>query len=267
MPPPRLYKTEAIVLRQRRLGEADRILTVFTPAHGKLNVTARGVRKITSRMGGHLQPLTRCMMQLAQGHTMDVVAGCQTMEPFAELREDLPALSRALYMAELVDRFVQERSEAYSIYQLLLAALRRLDQARDGEGRSARLDTGVRFFEMRLLAEAGFRPQLNHCVVCEEAPPPSANFFVPSEGGIACARCVPGAAGPRRLSVDGLKLMRMLQQRPYEDSARVRIPADVAQEVEHHLRSYVVYVLERDINAAAFIERLRRGEPFVPVEA
>ena len=64
MPAPRMYKTEAIILRQRRFGEADRFLTVYTPAHGKMDVKARGVRKTTSRMSGHLQPLTRCVLSL-----------------------------------------------------------------------------------------------------------------------------------------------------------------------------------------------------------
>src|SRR5437867_11439325 len=93
----RLYKTEALVLRQRRLGEADRILTLFTPTYGKMDVKARGVRKTTSRMSGHLQPLTRCMLQMAQGHLSDVVTGSETLESFQPLRADLYRLSRALY--------------------------------------------------------------------------------------------------------------------------------------------------------------------------
>ena len=94
MAPPRLYKTEAIVLRQRKLGEADRILTLHTPAHGKLDAKAKGVRKTTSRMSGHLQPLNRCMVQLARGRTMEVIAGCETLESFQRLRDDLDRLQR-----------------------------------------------------------------------------------------------------------------------------------------------------------------------------
>ena len=67
MPPrARLYKTEAIILRWRKLGEADRILTLFTPAFGKMEAKAKGVRKTTSRLSGHLQPLNRCQLQLAR---------------------------------------------------------------------------------------------------------------------------------------------------------------------------------------------------------
>src|SRR6266511_3970216 len=159
MPAPRMYKTEAIVLRQRRFGEADRFLTVYTPAHGKMDVKARGVRKTTSRMSGHLQPLTRCMLQLAQGHLSDVVAGCETLESFQPLREDLDRLSHALYAAELIDRFVPERTHSFPTYRLLLETLRRLAGTDD-------LGQTLRFFEMRLVDQCGFRPELESCSGC-----------------------------------------------------------------------------------------------------
>ena len=153
MPAPRMYKTEAVVLRQRRLGEADRILVIYTPAIGKLDVKARGVRKTTSRMSGHLQPLSRCLVQLARGRSgLDVIAGCETLESFQALREDLDRLSRALYAAELADRFLAERVESMATYRLLLDTLRRLQ---DGNA-----DTALRYYEMRLLEQSGFRPEL-----------------------------------------------------------------------------------------------------------
>lgn len=265
MPVPHLYKTEAIVLRQHRLGEADRILTLLTPTFGKLDVKARGVRKTTSRMAGFLQPLTRIAAQMAQSRSgMDVVAGCQSIEGFVALREDLQRLSRGLYVAELVHRFAQERAEGYATYHLLLETLRRLDTLQTAD--DSKLDTALRFFEMRLLDQAGFRPQLDRCVSCEKPLQPAESFFVPGEGGVVCAECAPGAIGLRSLSPEGLKLLRVLQSLPYAELERVRIPFEVLREAEHHLRSYIVYVLERDINAAAFLERLRRGEPFVPIE-
>src|SRR3970040_158639 len=153
MAPPRLYKTEAIVLRQRKLGEADRILTLHTPAYGKLDAKAKSVRKTTSRMSGHLQPLSRVMVQLARGRSsLDVIAGCETLESFQALREDLDRLSRALYAAELADRFLAERVESVTTYRLLLDTLRRLP--------TGGADTALRCYEMRLVEESGFTPEL-----------------------------------------------------------------------------------------------------------
>lgn len=250
---PRLYKTEAIVLRQRKLGEADRILTLFTPAYGKLDAKAKGVRKTTSRMGGHLQPLNRCMVQLARGRTMEVVAGCETLESFQPLRDDLGRLSRALYAAELADRFLPERVENIPTYRLLLDTLRRLQGTAD-------VDLALRHYEMKLLERSGFRPELGRCLGCQQALQPVQNFFSPVAGGTYCASCGAGAAGSRALSVNGLKVLRLLQRASYKEVEGLNLPPALAEEVERHLRSYIVCVLERDVNAAAFVERLRREQ-------
>src|SRR2546422_1504178 len=259
MPAPHLYKTEAIILRQRRLGEADRILTLHTPALGKMEAKAKGVRKPTSLMSGHLQPLTRCLLQLVQGRTADVITGCETMDSFQQLRQDLDRLSRALYVAELTDRLLPEKVTAYTSYRLLLDTLRRLDQADD-------IDVVLRYFEMRLLDQSGFLPQLDACVNCSSPLAPEQNFFVPQAGGTVCRSCVPGLAGPRPLSLNALKVLRLLQRGSYNDVARVKMQPDLAQETEHHLRSFIVTILERDVNSAAFIERLRREDQRQPLE-
>jgi DNA repair protein RecO (recombination protein O) len=249
----RLYKTEAIVLRQRKLAEADRILTIYTPTFGKIDVKARGVRKTTSRMSGHLQPLTRCMLQLAQGHAMDVVTGCETMESFPALHEDLDRLSRAMYAAELIDRFIPEHAPSFPTYRLLLDTLRRLAESESP-------DTVLRFAEMKLLDQSGFRPELEVCVGCGAQLGQEQNFFAPQSGGAACRTCSTDVAGPRVMSLNALKVLRLLQRGSYSDVSRVNVGEDLAVETERHLRSYIVCVLERDVNAAAFIEKLRRQD-------
>jgi len=257
MPPPRVYNTEAIVLRQRKLGEADKIITLYTPNYGKLEAVAKGVRRSKSRLAGHLEVLTYTSAMLAQGRNLDVVTQAQAIEVFAPLREDLHRLSRALYTAELVDRFSPEGAEGYHIFQLLLATLRRL-----AEG--VRADVAVRYFEMQLLHLAGFQPQLHHCLGCQRPLAPVPNCFSPAAGGALCPSCGSGAVSSRPLSVSGLKVMRLLQRGGFGDVLRVRIGPTLAQEVEFHLRAYLIHVLERDVRSTAFIDRLRRegvGEP------
>ena len=163
MTTPRIYKTEAIVLRQRKLGEAGKIVTLYTPNYGKLDAVAKGVRRPKSRLGGHLEVLTHTAVMLAQGRNLDTVTQAQTVESFAGLRADLHRLSRALYAAELVDRFSPEGAESYPVFQLLLATLRRLATARN-------VDTVVRYLEMQLLGVAGFQPQLARCLLFQAFP-------------------------------------------------------------------------------------------------
>ncbi len=253
MPATRLYKTEAVVLRQRKLGEADCIMVLYSPAYGKFEAKARGVRKTTSRLAGHIQPLNRCLLQLAQGHVSDVVTGCQTLDSFRRLREDLERLSRALYAVELLEKMTPEHVPGVPTYRLLVETLERLETAPDSG-----IDIAVRYFEMRLLDLSGFRPEIMVCLACGLPLRPQENFFAPASGGTLCPACAPQALVTRDLSLNALKVLRLLQKGSYREMGGLRMPPDLADEVERHLRSYVVHVLERDLRAAAFVERLRR---------
>ena len=251
MPRPRVYKTAAIVLRQRKLGEADKILTLYTPNYGKLDAVAKGVRRPTSKLAGHVEPLTYSSFLLAQGRELDIVTQAQTIEAFTPLREQLERTGHALYAAELVDRSTPERQEAYPVFRLLLETLRRLAQRDD-------LETCVRFFEMQLLDELGYRPQLDRCVGCEAPLKPETNYWHAGGGGVLSPTCAAGEPLAQPLSLNALKVLRLLQRGPFPEAGRVRLPPSLAAEVEQHLRDYIRYLLERDVRSAAFVETLRR---------
>ena len=254
---PRVYKTEAIVLRQRKLGEADKIVTLFTPNYGKLDSVAKGARRTKSRLAGHLEVLSHVAVMLAEGRNLDVVTQAQVIEGFPPLRENLERLSRAVYAAELVDRISPEGEGSYHVFQLLLATLRRLAEAKN-------VDIVLRYFEMQILTLTGFQPQLERCVACEGRLSPVPNYFSSPAGGALCPSCSEGVAAPRPLSVNALKVLRLLQRSDFAEVSRVRMSPVLAQEVELHLRSYLIHVLERDVRSAAFIDRLRREGPQEP---
>jgi DNA repair protein RecO (recombination protein O) len=248
--PPRIYRTEAIVLRQRRLGEADRIVTFFSPQLCKIDAVAKGVRKQTSRKAGHLEPLSWTSLLLATGQNLDIITQSETVESFLPVREDLQRLARGLYVCELVDRSTGERVENYPVFRLLAETLRRL-------AGSDAIDLAVRFFELHLLEELGYRPRLGVCVSCSGALTPVTNGFSPALGGVVCPACWQSSPGLLRLSVTCLKLLRLLQSGRFEDAARLRIGPDLATELESVLRGYLRYVLERSPRSLDFVEAVR----------
>jgi DNA repair protein RecO (recombination protein O) len=247
---PRLFKAEAIVLRHRPLGEADRIVVLLSPSHGKLEARAKGVRRAKSRMGGHLQPLTRVLVQLAQGHVRHVVAGCQTLESFPTLQADLERLGLALYACELADRFLPLGAESYPAYQALLECLRWLE--RGGPPALA-----LRRFEARLLHLSGFGPELERCLACGRSPL-SQGAFSPLAGGLLCPPCAQGQASARPLSAGALAALRLLQRGAAGQVSRLRLPPALAREVELHLRAYIAHLLEGDARTAGFLDHLQR---------
>lgn len=249
--PPRVYKTPAIVLRQRKLGDADKIITLYSANYGKLDAVAKGVRRVTSRLAGHVEPLNHGNYLIAHGRNLDIITQAQTIEPFPPLRDGLERLSRALYAAELVDRATEERSENFALYRLLLDTLRRLSQRDD-------LDLILRFFEMSLLGQLGYRPQVGECVVCGRQLDPEGNAWAPGAGGVVCSTCRPADVSLRPLSANALRLLRLLQQGSFQEVARLRIDADLADELERHLREAIHYALERDVRSASFLDAVRR---------
>src|SRR5437773_4085006 len=113
-----LYKSEALIIKRINLGEADKILTIFTPNFGKLRVVAKGVRKVTSRLAGHVELFTRSQMLLAKGRNLDIVTQSEIVDAYRSMHDELSRLARASYAAELLDRFTPEALESYPSYKL-----------------------------------------------------------------------------------------------------------------------------------------------------
>lgn len=251
MPRPRVYKSQAIVLRQRKLGEADKIVTLYSAHDGKIDAVAKGIRRTKSRMAGHLEPLTLGSYMLAEGRDLDIVTQAETINAFPALRGDLERLSRGLYCAELIDRLTPERSEGNPIFRLLQTTLSLLDS-------EPNLDMVTRYFELRFMDELGYKPALLSCAVCDARLEAVTNYWSPAIGGVACPNCTDGLPGLNPLSVNGLKVLRLLQRAPYVDVARVRISGELMAELEGCLEQQVHFVLEREVRSARFVETLRR---------
>ena len=257
---PRLYKTEAVVLKHIPLGEADRVVTLFTPDLGIVRASAKGVRRPKSRMAGHLEPLVRCRLMLARGRNLDVISGVETLQGFSAVRQDLEQLGRAMVCAELVDAFTPEGQGNRPLYDLLVEALEWLES---GEG-----DWAPRYFEFHLLGLTGYMPELHRCVGCAEHVQPGHHAFSPGLGGVVCVACVEGGLPrlpPERaggslipLSLDALKVLRYVQGHTYQEVRRIRLDVPLARGLERLLRAYTAYLLERGLRAPEFLEDVRR---------
>lgn len=125
----RQYKVDAIVLKRINVKETDRILTVFTRTHGKLRLLAKGVRKISSKRGPHLEVFSHSAITVYAGRSMEQVSDVTTIESFGALRTDLSRISLAYYACELVDSLLADsQAEHANIFDLLLDVLRGLDR-------------------------------------------------------------------------------------------------------------------------------------------
>jgi DNA repair protein RecO (recombination protein O) len=187
----------------------------------------------------------------AHGRNLDVITQVQSIETFQPLRDDLDRLSRALYAAELVDRATEERAENFAVYRLLLDALRRLSQRDD-------LDLILRFFEMSVLVQLGYRPELSECVVCRKPVAEQGNAWAAALGGVVCPDCRPPEVTLVALSAGALKVFRLLQGGSFQEVGRLQLDLRLSDELERHLRETIHYALEREVRSAGFVDTVRR---------
>lgn len=153
MSAPQLYKAHGIVLKRKNVGEADRIITVFTREYGKLRVIAKGIRRITSRRAPHLEVFSHVALMLHHGKTLDIVTEADLLDGFRELRKDLSLVNAAYHLSELVDLLLPERQEHRDVYVLLLGEMDSLDKRLRSD-----IYESCEVFAVRLLRLLGFLP-------------------------------------------------------------------------------------------------------------
>jgi DNA repair protein RecO (recombination protein O) len=241
----RLYRVTAVVIRQRDLGEADRIVVLYSQEQGKLSAVAKGIKRPRSKMAGGLQLFTHAHLQIAAGRTLGVITQVRPIDQCYSLRTDLPRYAHASYAAELLDVLTEDESPDPVLYELLVGTLKALDEEGDPS-------TVIRGFELKLLAQLGYAPELESCVACATVVEGGRIGFATAEGGIACARCA-RELGVGDLSPTALQAMRDLLHLPTAELGRRRLSRPAREELARVLRTYVDYHLPRRLHSTAFL--------------
>lgn len=180
---PGSVKTQAIVLRSIRYGEADRVLHLFTPGHGRVGAIAKGARRARSRFGGRLEPFFRLELILYEGRgELLTVTSAETVSAHARLREHHGSLDAAARACDAVSRMFDSQDANPAAYHLLANQLALLDAAPQRAGSANQLA-----FRAKLLLAAGLAPQLEACASCGEREHLSG--FSGAAGGVVCSAC------------------------------------------------------------------------------
>lgn len=212
----RSYKTEAVVLRSFRLGEADRVLHLYTLDRGRVGAVAKGVRKTKSRFGARLEPLSHTALMLHEGSgDLQTVTGAELVRPHSAAREDYYRLSVGLIGAEAMLRLFSEQEANARAFTALTRFLDVLDETSVSQGRPA-LDPLVLSFQLKLLWLSGYLPHLTSCAECGAAGPLVG--YSPRAGGGVCSGCAAHTEA-LALSPEGARGIEDLLGSPLADAA------------------------------------------------
>lgn len=240
-----LYKAEGIVLRTRNLGEADRVITLYTREVGKVEGVARGSRRTRSRLIGGTQLFTHGQYMLYSGRSLDTVSQADIKRSFSGLREDLIKMAYASYLAELLDVTVEPGEPSEDLFYLLMNAFSLLE----GDTSCAMV---ARWFEFQLMAILGYTPQLDQCVSCLKDVGKDVRFSV-REGGLLCSDCISSDPGAMRLRPSTLQVLRRLLQSESSRVGIVRPSEEDLRMLEAAGRAYVDYRLPRPLKSLDFL--------------
>ena len=240
-----LYRDEAVVIRTQKLGEADRIITLFTREHGRVRAVAKGVRRTKSKFGARLEPGSLVDIQLYVGKTFDVVTQVESLENFGDaLAADYRKWTIASTILEAAERFTSNEGEpALQQFLLLIGALKAL--AYESHEPSLVLDA----YLLRSLSIAGYAPSMTICSNCE-APGPH-KYFSLVGGGSVCIDCRPSASATP--APETLQLMSDLLTGNWE-GADASDPKN-RREASGLVAAYLQWHLERELRSLPMVER------------
>ena len=249
----RTYSTEGVVVRQRDIGEADRLLWIITPDHGIIRAVARSARKPGSKLGGHIDLLRHVALSMRTGRTLDQVSQAETVSGFISLRQDLVRATTGSYVAELAERFSVEGGSNRRLFDLLVSALGYLQT-------TIRAEWLPRWFELRLLSISGFMPELYACVDCGGELVQGDHVFSSERGGLVCPDCRAGGSDVLLPASEGaIKLLRFLHTAEWEAAERLQINDEVSRQTARILRAHMRYVLDHSIRSIAFLDEVSGG--------
>ena len=228
---PGSLKTEAIVVRGIKYGEADRILHLYTPERGRVSAIAKGVRRAKSRFGGRLEPFFRLNLVLYEGKSdLLTVTSAETLAGHPRLRESGAAIDAAARACDAVSRLFGDGDPHPGVYHLLANQLALLDRDAAHATRANALA-----FRLKLLLAAGFAPHLATCASCGE--PEHLVGFSGAAGGVVCASC---EAGSFALDQEGHDFLVAALGRPLAEAPDAGAPAlaqaerAILETLEHH---------------------------------
>jgi DNA repair protein RecO (recombination protein O) len=240
-----LYRDHAIVLRTHKLGEADRIITLFTKEHGRIRAVAKGVRRTKSKFGARLEPGSYVDCQIYTGKGMEIITQAEAIENYGDsLSQDYQRWTILHAIIEAVEKFtLNEYEKSSEQFALMHGAINAL--ASESYDPSLILDA----YLLRALSLAGFAPSFSTCSVCEKPGPH--RYFSMMGGGSICDDCKTSAAAtPDPLTLD---LMDALMNSDWKSAVNVELKN--RREASGLIAAYLQWHLEHGLRTLVHVER------------
>lgn len=220
-------------MSRRNIGEADRLLNIFTKEKGKIKVVARGARRIKSKLACQIEPFAQGAFQVVSGKTFYILTGAETSCVYLDSHKNIDLYRGISYIHEITDISYQEEEPNVDLYQTLSQVTKEIVS-------SGNIGPLVAYFEIKLLSSLGYRPDYRNCKKCQrpinERPEYAGNFE-----GVFCEACGKG----KLVTKNTLKILRYMGSAKIEDVARLKIEVAEINNLEEIIRPFLQTVLPK----------------------
>jgi DNA repair protein RecO (recombination protein O) len=244
-----IHKVEGIVIRTTDYGESNKILTIFSRELGKIGVMSRGAKKPKNRLSAASQLFIHGTFVYQQSHGLGTLNQADIVDSFREVRSDLFRASYATYIVELTDKLTEERSRNPYLFELLYQTLYYLNEGIDS-------DVLLRIYEVKMLAVAGIKPELDQCISCSSTELPVA--FSIRHAGFLCHRCLHRDDKGFKLSAHSARLLRLFFYIDLHRLGQISLKKETKQELKEVLAAYYDEYSGLRLKSKRFLEQMER---------
>lgn len=244
------YRVKGIILKKADFKGTDRLLTIYTDRFGKVQAVAKGVKKTTAKLAGHLEDFTLSDLMFVKGKLLNTITSSLTLNRFSSLRSNLERIACAYYIAELIDKLIPETQKDERIFKLILETFDKLNRP------GGKLNLIIRYFELNLASLLGYKPEFERCLNCEVVIKPNKNCFSSKLGGLLCQNCKGQDLKAFEIKPDTIKVLRILSEKDIDFIERLVTNSKIDSEVERATSNFLEFILDRPIKLDNFLKSL-----------
>ena len=244
-----VIKTKGIVIKRVNLGEADKIITLLTKDRGKIRVIAKGVRKPKAKLAGFLDLFHYNECLIAEGRNLDIITGVSTIENWHGINQSLQQVALAYYMAETIDKLIEETQEIGDIFDLIYFSFDTLNQNK------INLNILKSFFEVNIVGALGYKPELERCIECNEVIQKDA-WFSFALGGVLDANHKNSDLSSLPLSLSDIKNLKEMYLNDINDLKSINWVGEISPQFSKVSNGFLNYIVDRNIKSQEFLNEV-----------
>ncbi|MBZ9572336.1 DNA repair protein RecO [Patescibacteria group bacterium] len=229
------YRTQGIILKKEDLREADRVFTFFTRDFGKLELLARGERKIKSKLRAGLELFYLTDIEFIQGKTYKTLTDTSLIDNFKNIRKNLERLKIANLIAEILNDFLKGEEKDENLWELLNDIFLKLNNLVSKN----LLSLLYYYFFWNFFSILGYEPQLYNCTLCQKKIKPETLYFSPEEGGIICPHCFKKEKKIKKIDLNIVKILRLILKKDWNTLKRIKIERPFKKELKDVSENYL----------------------------